>query len=337
MGRAIDTLILIISLVVILGGSLLFTNALEHVGERFQFSAGVTGSVFAAVGTALPETAVPIVAFLSGHGKQGTDIGIGAILGAPLMLSTLAFFLIGVMALIRRGPKATVSPEPTGTRRDIRFFIAAFSIAVAVLFIPHHRLWVRGLIALALVSIYVAYLWRTVRASRGLVDAGHGTESEAPLYFGMIGLPASLFMQLLQLLIGVILIVVGARGFVDGITGIAEALRLSPLFLSLAIVPFATEMPEKLNSLIWIAKGQDTLAVSNVSGAMVFQSSLLPAIGILATPWEASFDVRLAMSITLVSGAWLLILSRMRRVPALALMINGCAYAGYFIILLRHG
>ncbi len=323
---------------VILGGSLVFTNALEHIGERFSLSTGVTGSIFAAVGTALPETAVPIVAFLSGRGHTGNEIGIGAILGAPLMLATLAFFLIGVMALVRRGPRALIVPEATGTQRDIRFFLAAFIIAVLVLFIPHHAIWVRVAIALMLVLIYATYLWRTIRASRGLVDAGHGTESEAPLYLGLIGLPGNnLFMQVLQLLIGVILIIVGARGFVDGITGIAHALGLSPLFLSLAIVPFATELPEKLNSLIWIAKRQDTLAVGNITGAMVFQSSLLPAIGILATPWQASFDVRLAMSITLVTGLWLLVLSRIRRFPALALMINGCAYAGYFIILFRHG
>lgn len=322
---------------VILAGSLGFTNALEHLGERFGMSAGVTGSVFAAIGTALPETIVPIVAFASGRGHAGNEIGIGAILGAPLMLATLAFSLIGVMTLIKRGPRAIIRPEPVGAQRDIRFFLAAFIIAVLVLYIPHRAIGIRVAIALILVAIYATYLWRTIRASRGLVDAGHGTESDGPLYLARIGLPSGPLVQLLQLTIGLVLIVVGARGFVDGIEGIAHALGLSPLFLSLAIVPFATELPEKLNSLIWVAKGQDTLAVGNISGAMVFQSSLLPAIGILATPWQASFDVRLAMTITLLAGLWLLILSRIRRFPALALLINGCAYVGYFIILFRHG
>ena len=173
---------------VILGGSLVFTNALEHIGERLDLSAGVTGSVFAAVGTALPETAVPIVAFLSGRGHTGNEIGIGAILGAPLMLATLAFFLIGIMALVRRGPRALITPEPTGTRRDIRFFLAAFIIAVVVPYVPHHAIWVRCLFALALVSIYAVYLWRTIRASGKLVEAGHGTESDVSLHLGRLGL-----------------------------------------------------------------------------------------------------------------------------------------------------
>lgn len=322
----------------ILAGSLAFTNALEHFGESLGLSAGVTGSVFAAIGTALPETAVPIVAFATGHGTAThNDIGIGAILGAPLMLATLAFFLMGLMALFRRGLRGTIAPEPTGVQRDVRFFLAAFIIAVVVPYVPHHAIWIRCLFATVLVGIYAAYLWRTVRVSGKLVEAGHGTESGSPLHAVRLGLPDNVLVQSLQLLAGVVFIVAGARGFVKGITGISEALELSPLFLSLAIVPFATELPEKLNSLIWIAKRRDTLAVGNISGAMVFQSSLLPAIGILATPWTPTFDVRLAMGITLLAGAWLLVLSRLRRFPALALMINGLAYAAYFVILLHHG
>ncbi len=322
----------------ILAGSELFTNALEHLGEQLGLSAGVTGSVLAAVGTALPETAVPIVAIISDGGNGvGHDIGIGAILGAPLMLATLAFFLIGVMALIRRGPRARLDAEPTGLSRDLRFFLVAFAIAVAALYIPQSLLWVRALVAAVLVALYAVYLWRTIRASRALVEAGHGTQAGGKLYAARIGLPANLLLMIVQLLVALALIIGGARGFVIGVTHISAALGLSPLFLSLAIVPFATEMPEKLNSIIWIYRGRDTLAVGNVSGAMVFQSSLLPALGILLTPWQPSFDVRLAMGTTLVAGVWLLVLSRLKRLPALALMLNGAAYVAYFVVLIAHG
>ncbi|MGH8127082.1 MAG: sodium:calcium antiporter [Gammaproteobacteria bacterium] len=332
-----DIVILIISLAVILAGSELFTNALEHLGEQLGLSAGVTGSVLAAVGTALPETVVPIVAIVGGGGSAvGHEIGIGAILGAPLLLATLAFFLIGLMALVRRGPKAVIEPEHTGFRRDLHFFLAAFVIAVAALYLPTSLTWARVLVAAFLVALYIVYLWRTIHASRALVAAGHGTEAGARLYAARIGLPANRLIMIVQLFVALVLIIGGARGFVIGITHISAAIGLSPLFLSLAIVPFATEMPEKLNSLLWIFRGKDTLAIGNVSGAMVFQSSLLPALGILLTPWQPSFDVRLAMGITLIAGAWLLILSRLRRLPALALLLNGCAYAVYFIILFAH-
>ncbi len=298
----------------------------------------MTGSILAAVGTALPETVVPIVAIIgaaSGGREVGHEIGVGAILGAPLMLSTLAFFLVGAMALARRGTGGAIEPERTGFRRDLHCFIAAFALAIGALYIPAY--WARILAASVLVLLYAAYLWRTIRASEAMVAAGHGTEATSRLYAGYLRLPEHPLVMAVQLLVALALIIGGAHAFVDAVTDISLAIGLSPLFLALAIVPFATEMPEKLNSLIWIYRGRDTLAVGNVTGAMVFQSSLVPAIGILFTPWRSSFDVDLAMGITFAAGIWLLILSRMKRLPALALMANGAAYAIYFILLFTFG
>ncbi|TXI80410.1 MAG: sodium:calcium antiporter, partial [Cupriavidus sp.] len=87
---------LVLMLLVILAAAELFTNALEHLGERLGISEGVTGSLFAAVGTALPETMVPVIAIFAGtqNLQLNHDIGVGAILGAPLMLSTLSTALM---------------------------------------------------------------------------------------------------------------------------------------------------------------------------------------------------------------------------------------------------
>src|SRR5438093_8674574 len=106
--RAMEWFELVLSLFVILGGAELFTNGIEWIGEGFGLSEGAVGSVLAAVGTALPETLLPLVAILSGH-HEGTEIGIGAILGAPFMLTTLAMFVIGVAVLVsaRNGRRPT--------------------------------------------------------------------------------------------------------------------------------------------------------------------------------------------------------------------------------------
>ncbi|MDN5863908.1 MAG: sodium:calcium antiporter [Gammaproteobacteria bacterium] len=333
-----DVLILIVSLIVILAGSELFTNALEHLGDRFGLSTGVTGSILAAVGTALPEAVVPIVAIASGGAgghHTGEAIGVGAILGAPLMLSTLAFFLIGVMALARRGVRGAIAPERTGFHRDLHYFIVAFVLAIGALYVPVE--WGRILIAIVLILIYPLYIWRTIRASKKMVESGHETEASGKLYAAFVRLPNNPAVMSLQLLVALALIIGGAHAFVGGVTAISVELGISPLFLALAIVPFATEMPEKMNSLIWIFRRKDTLAVGNITGAMVFQSSLLPAIGILGTSWQSSFDVDLAMGITLAAGLWLIALSRLKKLPALALMLNGAAYAIYFILLLTLG
>src|SRR5439155_13856194 len=88
-----------VSLVLILAAAEYFTNGVEWVGEHFGLSEGVVGSVLAAVGTALPETILPLVAIALGH-ASGKEIGVGAILGAPFMLSTLSLFVVGVSVLV---------------------------------------------------------------------------------------------------------------------------------------------------------------------------------------------------------------------------------------------
>ena len=94
-----DWFLLVLSLAVILAGAEFFTNGIEWIGEAFGLSEGAVGSVLAAVGTALPETILPLVAIISGH-ASGEEIGTGAILGAPFMLTTLAMAVIAVTVLI---------------------------------------------------------------------------------------------------------------------------------------------------------------------------------------------------------------------------------------------
>jgi cation:H+ antiporter len=99
---------LVLSLAAILGAAILFTNAVEIMGDRLNLGAGAVGSVLAAVGTALPETMIPLVAIigsvlLGSSGAAAGEIGIGAILGAPFLLATLAVFIVGAAALGYKG------------------------------------------------------------------------------------------------------------------------------------------------------------------------------------------------------------------------------------------
>jgi cation:H+ antiporter len=330
--------ILIVSLFVILVGAEAFTNALEHLGERLKISEGVTGSIFAAVGTALPETMVPIVAVLSGVGtvEVREEVGVGAILGAPMMLSTLTLFLMALFAAHRRGWKGHLRPEHTGLYRDLSWFLFAFLIAGVAIFVPHEWRLTRGVIGMALVFVYLIYLFLTIRASEKLVSEGHGTEAEADLYLHYLRLPENLPVILLQLAIGLALIVAGAKGFVHGIEGLSAAIGVSALVLSLLIIPIATELPEKVNSILWIRRGRDTLSFGNVTGAMVFQGSLLPALGIMLTPWAPRPEVLLGMGLTLLASGYLFFLVWRRvHLRPYHLLFNGACYATYFAILAK--
>jgi cation:H+ antiporter len=328
--------LLLVSLLIILLGAEAFTNALEHLGQRLKISEGVTGSIFAAVGTALPETMVPIVAVVGNQegSEVGHEVGVGAILGAPLMLSTLTFFLMAIFAGTKRGWRGILQPELTGLKRDLNWFLVAFSIAAIAIFVPHEGRIARAFMALLLVLTYLVYIMLTIRASARLVAHGHGTKADHPLYLRRVGLPENMPIIVLQLFIGFAFIIVGADGFVHGVESLSEWIGLSVLVLSLLIIPVATELPEKVNSILWIRRGRDTLAFGNITGAMVFQGSLLPAIGIMLTPWEPRPEVSAGIVVTLVAAVWLRLALLQGGLKVWHLAANGLLYMFYLAVVL---
>jgi len=330
-----STVILVVALFVILIGAEAFTNALEHLGARLKISEGVTGSLFAAVGTALPEAMVPVVAVLTTTDSPhlGEEVGVGAILGAPLMLSTLTLFLMAAFAAAKRGWGGEFTPERTGLQRDLSWFLLAYGLAAIAIFVPHENQLLRGTIGLALVVSYFIYILLTLRASSQLVQNGHGTEAEERLFLSRVGLPENQFSILLQLALGLGMIVAGAKGFVVGVEDLSAWLGVPALVLSLLIIPVATELPEKVNSILWIRRGRDTLAFGNITGAMVFQGSLLPALGILLTPWEPRPEVLLGMFLTIGASLYLWVMAKRGTLRPKHLLVNGAGYVAYFIAL----
>lgn len=323
-------------LVLILIAAEVFVNALEHLGEKLGISEGVTGSLFAAVGTALPETLVPLLAIFSATGTASVneEIGVGAILGAPLMLSTLTFFLMGLAALGRRGTKGHFNPEKTGLKRDLDFFLLAFALSLVAMYIPHTESWMRVSLAFVMVMIYFFYVLLTLRASSKLVAEGHATEAESRMLLSRLGLPQNMAVILLQLGLGLAMLILGAKGFIHGVELAAPIIGISALMLSLMIVPIATELPEKVNSILWIRKHKDTLAFGNITGAMVFQGTLLPAIGISLTPWAPQKEVLFGVIITLIAAFWVRWALLHGGLRVWHLWINGTLYAIYLAIAL---
>jgi cation:H+ antiporter len=132
--------------------------------------------------------------------------------------------------------------------------------------------------------------------------------------------------------LGLALLVGGAKGFIHGVEDASQLLGISALLLSLLIIPIATELPEKVNSILWIRKGKDTLAFGNITGAMVFQGTLLPAIGIMLTPWVPRREVLLGIVLTLVAAMWLRYLVHKGGLRVWHLLVNGAIYVTYLVL-----
>jgi len=291
-----DILLFVLGLVFILISAEIFTNGVEALGHRLNLSTNFTGSVLAAVGTALPETILPVIAiFFFAEGK-GHEIGVGAILGAPFMLATLAFPLIGLTVLIGhyllKKRELALHIETVGFRRDIVFFLFAYSVALFI--VPFENEILRVFTAVFLIALYILYVMLTLK--------GESNEMEAveKLYFSPKNPHPHILVIVAQVVIALIVMISGAHMFVSGIEKISFHFGFPALLFSLIVAPVATELPEKVNSIFWIFRKKDSLAVGNVSGAMVFQSTIPVGFGIVFTEWNIT-------GLALVSGIFAII------------------------------
>jgi len=299
-----EYVLLLTSFAVILTGALLFTNAVEWVGQKLNLGEGAVGSLLAAVGTAMPETLIPIVAIIGGS-VGSSEVAIGAIVGAPFLLATIAMALVGVSAL------AYVKRRPQGHRldvhvetldRDLVFFMIFFGLALLIgLFdTPRSVEYVAGGVFL------LAYAWYVRETIRNGGDSSEAHEMD-PLVMDRRGerhkSPPPNFIMITQLLVGLGAMIGGAHLFVHELLNVAEHLGVSAIILSLILAPLATELPEKANSFFWVREGKDALALGNITGAMVFQSTIPVFFGMVFIDWNLDHFAIISMFLGLLGGA----------------------------------
>ncbi|MGH7609970.1 MAG: sodium:calcium antiporter [Candidatus Dormibacteria bacterium] len=279
-------------LVLMLVAAALFTNAIEWGARSLGLGHGFTGSVLAAVGTAMPESIVPVVALISG-GRESAQTATGAILGAPLMLATIGLGLVGVVGLAcgRRHLRVEVG----ASRRVLLAFSLSFALLIAGAYLPRPLRWVD---AAVLAGLYLAFVRRTLRADQPAEG------DYEPLYFGRLarGLPdsapGSLVLPGLQALVGLAGLTLASEVFLFGLHRVAAVVHLTPLVLALLLVPIATELPELAAGTLWIRRDRDQLALGNVTGSMVFQATVPAIVGLCFTPWHLSTPGLLAAGVT---------------------------------------
>jgi cation:H+ antiporter len=312
-----NVLLLLVGLAAVLGGALLFTNAVEWAGTRMNLGVGAVGTLLAGVSTALPESVIPALAIARDQ-PRSDEVAIGAIIGAPFMLATIAMALVGLTAVVyrrRRAQGRKLSVHRETLRRDLTVFVVLLSAAVVLgLGAPES---VRLPAAIAFVVAYLVYAALTVRRGGKTQDeeeldplVADPTKEDPPATIAIAA----------QFAIGLTLIVGGAHFVVDGLIHVAERLGVSTLVLALIVAPLATELPEKANSFLWVREGKDSLALGNITGALVFQSAIPVALGVALTPWDLGGSALLAAMLAIFGGAvamWSLHVRRRFSTPAI--------------------
>ncbi len=333
----INFVMLFLALAIILLGATVFTNGLEWFGKKLNLSDGAVGSIFAAVGTALPETIVPVIAILFGSRETGHSIGVGAIIGAPFMLGTLAFFISGLAVLVNRKKRddyPTMRIDPVVMSRDMEYFLVLYFVAIVCTFLKHPVL--RLSIAIILVLSYGAYVLKTLKCEGDRCEPIEESVLE-PCYFAPKSHDPHFFIILSQVAGSLLLIVWGAHIFVEKIQILSMQFGISPFILAMIIAPIATELPEKFNSVIWISKGKDTLAIGNITGAMVFQGSVITAMGIMMTGWELTHAAFITALLTFASVGLAYGQIKMKKTLTPSTLLAGGVFYFMFLFLVLTG
>ena len=330
-----------------------FVNAVEWLGQRLRVGPLAVGTILAAFGTALPESVVTFVAVVFGTGASQKDIGVGAAMGGPLALATVAYGVTGWMMLARRrrarvnakamvpvgGPAvdrgaAPAAPAPGDDTadlgrlaRDQRWFLAIFVVKVTLGLVAFA---VKPWLGLLFFAAYAVYFWREIRGGGG---HGHGADLEPLLLQRRRPQPAT-WAVVTQTLATLAVIFAASQLFVHQLDAIGPMLGLSAAVTALLLSPIATELPEVMNAIIWVRQGKTRLAMANVSGAMMIQATVPSGLGLLFTPWR--FDTALLISglATMVAIGYLLLLLRTGRFTAKTVSFAAVFYLAFAVCLI---
>jgi cation:H+ antiporter len=345
-----------------------FVNAVEWLGERLNVGKMAVGTILAAFGTALPESVVTLVAVTTGATTEAKDIGVGAAMGGPLALATVAYGVTGAMLLLKHrkdraaatdrsdertaalvdagaaGPDCSV-PQPAGVTGTTTTAVDAGQVLGSAAdmkrlakdqkwFLPIFIVKVAlGLVAFAFkpalgLLFFAAYAVYFWREIRSGQDTDEEGEELEPLKFQPKAASPATWAVAAQTLVTLAVIFFASQLFVKQLDAIGPMLGLSASVTALLLSPIATELPEIMNAVIWVRQGKTKLALANISGAMMIQATVPSGLGLLFTRWH--FDGALLWSglITMAAIVYLLTTMRARKLTPARLAVA----AGFYVL-----
>lgn len=327
-----------------------FVNAVEWLGLQLDVGPVAVGTILAAVGTALPESVVTLVAVTFGGGAHGADIGIGAALGGPLVVGTIAYAVVGATLLVtnrrpaRQSREAVATTTPGGSpqapvtadgdligvdagrlARDQTWFLSIFVFKIGLGFVAFA---IKGWLGLLFFAAYGVYFWREMRS-----ESDTSPEDLEPLKLQpKRAVPARMAVAT-QSVVTLVIVFVASQLFVGQLEWAGPVLGLSPVVVALLLSPVATELPEIMNALIWVRQGKTQLALGNISGAMMIQTTVPSGLGLLFTPWRFDTPLLLAGVATVASVVYLLLLLRIGRLTPWRLVGAAVFYSAFAVAL----
>jgi cation:H+ antiporter len=281
-----------------------FVNGVEWLGRRLSVGSTATATILAAFGTARPESAITFVAVAFGKSDAQRELGVGAALGGPLVLATIAYATVGATLILSRQHlqrTQAVRDEFKRLSRDQTWFLSIFVVKLAVGLVAFaYKPW----LGVAFLGAYALYFWKEMSRD----DSGEVEDILEPLTFARKRPgPPPLALAALQTGLALVVIFAASRLFVSQLDAIGPTLGIEPQLLALLLSPIATELPETMNAIIWVRQGKHRLALANISGSMMIQATVPTAFGLFFTPWLLDRSLIMAGVVTAIAVAIMLL------------------------------
>ena len=256
----IPVLLFIVGLLFLIKGGDWFVDGASALARRFHLPELLIGATVVSIGTTLPEVMVSTMSALSGHGEIAYGNAIGSVICNAALIAAITI-------AVRPG-----KVDPKTLKTPVAFFFAAAAIYCIAAYVFGKFTRVMGIIMLAMFAAYmVVNVLQMKNAPAGEQEA---SEEEMPLA-----------KTLILLVLGAVLIAVGANLLVDNGTLIAQALGVPESVIALTFVALGTSLPELVTAVTSLAKGHSDLSLGNVVGANVFNLVLVSGMSVTLAPF----------------------------------------------------
>ena len=328
----IEYIYLLLGGIGVLIAAIIFTNGIEYLGYKMNWSGSFVGAILAPLFTSFPELTVFLVAVFAYGGLAGEEIGIGTLYGQPFMASSLSYGLVGMVALVgyRLHTRDDLVLEVEKTLVIPYAFITIlfpFTLVPALL----QGLHIKILFSLIFLGSYIFYIWLMYNRRMTVYEE----EVEEAYLKRLI---KNEYVSLgIQLAFSIILLYYSSEILVSAVDIFSKGLGIAPIAISLIAIPAVTAIPETASALIWGYRGKDTLSIASLVGEKILYSTFYPGIGILVTSWFFDFHAMLSVIATTVVSLILLFYIYRQKIPWYALVVGFVFFIAYaYIIFLLH-
>ena len=312
----IPVLLFIVGLLFFIKGGDWFVDGASALARRFHLPELLIGATVVSIGTTLPEVMVSTMSALSGHGEIAYGNAIGSVICNAALIAAITI-------AVRPG-----KVDPKTLKMPVLFFFAAAAIYCVAAYGFGKFTRPMGFIMLAM---FVAYIAANIHQMKNAPAEEHEEEEET------MPLPRMLML----LVLGAVLIAMGANLLVDNGTLIAQALGVPESVIALTFVALGTSLPELVTAITSLIKGHSDLSLGNVVGANVFNLVLVSGVSVALAPFTVpqsatifgmnsslvlEIPVMIAVMVLLTAPA--LVKGKLSRVQGVALLVIYAVFCG---------